>query len=195
MRVKTSLGNQRASSHSPTCGRSSAATKRRIAARSSSCSAGERGTCSQPLAQHAEDAAQHLALQHLALARGEEVADGLAAARGLRRRRATAPRSGARAPSAGVRRDERRLGGRGAHARAPMRAASSSCALSRSTRVAYFAAQRGRGGRARRCRRRAPSATAARQRVCTTGVGTPDSDRIVTAASPIPSAGSSSSRS
>ena len=38
MRVKTSFGNHSASSHSSTCGRSSLATKRRIASRSCSCS-------------------------------------------------------------------------------------------------------------------------------------------------------------
>jgi hypothetical protein len=83
---------------------------------------------------------------------------------------------------------------RGARASAPAgsgsavssRAASFSLALSASARAPYFA-KSGEALAAASTSSAGPIRDAgARSRVCTTGIGTPSSERIVTAASPIP---------
>ena len=162
-------------------GAARAATKPRISARSASCALGERRDRrghsrfrSIPKTPRTTSL-----LDLLALARAEEVAD--------RRRRRLAPGAGAflargfgvgtcsRAPARGRRRLR------------ASRAASISRATRASTRVPYFA----NSGEAFA----APSTSSAgamrdagaRSRVWTTGVGTPFSQRIVTAASPMPS--------
>ena len=83
----------------------------------------------------------------------------------------------------------------GSSPRRSSRACSFSRALSASTRVPYLA-NRGDAFAAASTSSAGPIRDAgARRRVWTTGVGTPSSDRIVTAASPIPIDVSSSSTS
>ena len=153
------------------------------AASTSSASASGRGRPGlEPLLQQPEDAAHDLALELLARARVEEVADRVRAAerrgRGLLLLARAAPAAAPRAAPA---------------ARGARRAARARSARRRASRTSRRAARP-----SRRRRRRRPGAmreTGGRSRVWTTGVGTPFSERIVTAASPIPSCWSSCSRS
>ena len=168
------------------CSRSSAA---RSSSRSACCSSSTssiacrsiRIACSRPSAsavseltfsQQSEHAADDFALQCLSLTRAEEVAERVCAALG-------------RFGRVSVFRLHHRWGV--AVAAVSSRAASSSRADWLSIRVAYFEASGDcrRGGRD--VISRADRESGGRSLVCTTGVGTPDSERIVTAASPIPS--------
>jgi hypothetical protein len=137
------------------------------------------------LLQQPEHATDHLSLECFALPRLEEATDRIdAPARGVGRLLVRALRLGWRS----------RLGG-GRRGRLLEVAASISRALCESLRVPYldhsgdaFAAPSTSSDGA--IRERGPGSF-----VCTTGVGTPLSDKIVTAASPMPIDVSSSSRS